>query len=322
VPQFPIFSRAPWFAPGLALCAAMGCAQSTPLDPGFLSDGTAELHAAAPDEWPADCEEHYQFVSHGDAPDDKFSVPAGQEIHPQIMFTAPWTGDVQAVAFRPITDNAAVLHHWILYGGQYTFITGWAPGGDVNRGSLPPDVGMYIPSGSPLRLDVHYNNLTGTSDQLDGSGVEVCVIRSPEKFRPNTATVAAIIGNPTVPPHQRVDNSTTCTVSARPDGATLVAESPHMHLLGVHAKLELTQDGIGKVLHDAPFSFDQQHVSLIEPRVIVRSGDKMTVTCSFQNDTDRTVTFGENTDDEMCFNFVTVYPLDGFSCLPDNWSHP
>jgi hypothetical protein len=26
------------------------------------------------------------------------------------------------------------------------------------------------------------------------------------------------------------------------------------------------------------------------------------------------VTFGENTENEMCFNFILVYPKGGFSC--------
>ncbi|MET0384957.1 MAG: hypothetical protein ABW321_03310 [Polyangiales bacterium] len=40
----------------------------------------------------------------------------------------------------------------------------------------------------------------------------------------------------------------------------------------------------------------------------------MRITCSYQNDTDRAAGFGENTGDEMCFNFVMVYPKDNFGC--------
>jgi hypothetical protein len=268
--------------------------------------------------WPADCEQHYSLTSNAGTPGSKYVVPAGQEIHPQILFDAPWTSDVQAVAFRPITDNRRVLHHWILYGSDGSFITGWAPGADDTHNALPADVGMYIPTAGKLRLDMHYNNLPGTVDQLDGSGVEICAISTPQKFRKNTAAIVGLIGNPTVPARSRVDNVTKCTVDTKTGTATLIAESPHMHTLGVHAKLELTQNGVTRVLHDAPFNFDQQHSTPLDPAVIVKTGDTLTVTCSFQNDTNRVVTFGENTGDEMCFNFVAAYPKGGFSCRL-NW---
>jgi hypothetical protein len=288
------------------------------------SDPTCAGTPAAPTEnptptmevvnWPADCDAHYQLLSYSGTPGTKYTVPAGQEIHPQVMLTIPWKGEVQAVAFKPIVDNSKVLHHWILNGADGTFITGWAPGGEGNKKPLPADVGMYMPSSGQLRLDMHYNNLTGSASEQDASGVEVCVISDKTKFRKNTATVVGIIGNANAPAHQHVDNATTCTVTASMGTATLIGNSPHMHLLGVHAKFELTQDGKHTVLHDDAFSFDDQHSWPLDPPVVVKSGDKFTVTCSYTNNTDKAATFGENTGNEMCFNFVTVYPKGGFSC--------
>ncbi|MET0384421.1 MAG: hypothetical protein ABW321_00610, partial [Polyangiales bacterium] len=235
--------------------------------------------------WPADCDATYRFVSHGEAATDKFTIPAGHEVHPQIMFDIPWTGDVQAIAFRPVTDNPKVLHHWILYGTDGSFLAGWAPGADETEGDLPADVGMYLPSSGQLRLDMHYNNLVSSTPEQDGSGVEVCVIGTPSKFRPNTATVIGIIGNASAPARKRVDNTSSCTVRAPQGPATLLGTSPHMHTMGVHAKLELIRAGQITVLHDAPFVFDQQHTWPLEPRVKVESGDELRITCSYQNDT-------------------------------------
>jgi hypothetical protein len=287
------------------------------------SDPTCGGAPAAPTEnpapatevkWPDDCDAHYQMLSYSGSPGTKYTIQPGQEIHPQVMIAIPWKGEVQAVAFRPIVDNSKVLHHWILNGADGTFITGWAPGGQGNKTPLPADVGMYMPSSGQLRLDMHYNNLTGTAAEQDASGVEVCVISDKAKFRKNTATVVGIIGNANAPAHQHVDNATTCTVTASMGTATLIGNSPHMHLLGVHAKFELTQDGKQTVLHDDAFSFDDQHSWPLDPAVTVKTGDKFTVTCSYTNNTDKGATFGENTGNEMCFNFVTVYPKGGFSC--------
>jgi hypothetical protein len=43
---------------------------------------------------------------------------------------------------------------------------------------------------------------------------------------------------------------------------------------------------------------------------MVMPGDTLTTTCVYNNTTDNTVTFGENTENEMCFNFVTAWPLN------------
>jgi hypothetical protein len=131
---------------------------------------------------------------------------------------------VQAIAFRPITDNLKVLHHWILYfnstrgltgggtggstgggpggstggatggtgGGGFDpgggFITGWAPGDD-DRTPYPPDVGMEMPKGPrSLRLDMHYYSMNETAPQNDRSGVEVCIVKGAH-LRPKPAAV-------------------------------------------------------------------------------------------------------------------------------------
>jgi len=291
--------------------AAAPVPQNTPDPQG--AEGTPVAQAAGEIPWPADCETHYKLmINQGTA---KSQVPAGVETHPQGSIKPPWTGDVQAVAFHPITDNKRILHHWILYAADGSFLTGWAPGADENaKNPLPADVGMYLPATGNMRMDVHYNNLTGTKVEEDASGVEVCVISTPSKFRKNTATVVGILGNASAPAHQHVDNSTTCTVTASMGTATVVSNSPHMHQLGVHAKLVLKQGGMTSVVHDGDFTFDNQHAYPLDPPVVVKTGDQFTVTCSYTNDTAKNVAFGQNTEDEMCFNFINVYPKGGFSC--------
>jgi hypothetical protein len=270
-------------------------------------------------QWPADCQDHYKLVAYaGSTPGGgKYTVAAGSEEHPSFFYTPPWAGAVQAVAFKPITDNAAVLHHWILYDSQGQFVTGWAPGSEKDRPPLPADVGMYLPaanSGQQLRLDVHYNNLGGTSAEMDASGVEACVISDMSKFRANTATIYGFTGNANAPAHQMVDNVSNCSITAQ-SPVHLLTNSPHMHKLGVHAKLVWTpQGGQPNVLHDAPFSFDDQQ-SYALTNIILNSGDQMQVTCSYNNTSDVNVSFGQNTEDEMCFNFALYYPMGALSCF-------
>jgi hypothetical protein len=272
--------------------------------------------------WPEDCEEFFTLTtSSRTSPSDKYVVPAGGEEHPQFIFDAPWgTDDVQVLAYRPITDNSRILHHWILYenstGGIFggglggKFLVGWAPGSQGNTG-MPDDVGMYMPGGADkLRLDVHYYNLGNTQAESDASGVELCITRSPRTY---TATVSGLTGNATAPVG-RSDNVSSCTVNLTgADEVTFLSVSPHMHKLGVHAKLELTRAGQKTALHDAPFSFEDQRIYELD-NLAIRDGDVLTTTCSYENDTGRGVSFGENSDDEMCFNFVTYYPMGAFQC--------
>jgi len=292
---------------------------------GGSVDAPRAITAASDDfQWPPDCEQFYTLTtSSKTSPGDKYVVGAGSEEHPQFVFDAPWgTDNVQLLAYRPIADNTKVLHHWILYqndasglfggglgGGK--FLVGWAPGSQGNTAGMPEDVGMYMPGGTQsLRLDVHYYNLSGTEPEPDASGLEMCVTH---KLRPNTATVIGLTGNATAPVGHS-DNVTSCTAAVTGTAPVhFLSVSPHMHKLGVHAKLELTRAGTKSALHDAPFDFlDQKIYDLGD--LPIQNNDVLSTTCSYDNDTGHTVKFGQNSDDEMCFNFVTYFPMGALRC--------
>jgi hypothetical protein len=48
--------------------------------------------------------------------------------------------------------------------------------------------------------------------------------------------------------------------------------------------------------------------------VIVETGGTITTTCVYTNTTNRNVTFGMNTEDEMCFNFALYWPKGALGC--------
>jgi hypothetical protein len=283
-------------------------------------------------DWPADCEQRYKLLAHGvSMPNDatKFNVTGApsKQFYQCFFFKAPWAADsVQALQFRPVLDDARVVHHWILYGmdsgangtdGQVggsgcsngAFLAGWAPGGTGT--DLPPDVGLQMPTGANayLALQIHYNNVANYPDSLDASGVEFCTTK---KFRANTAGVHWLGSNSIlILPHQTANVVSTCDpTSTQP--AHVLAESPHMHQTGVHAKLVLNRkDGTQETLHDQPFAFaDQRSYPL---SVIVNDGDTLTTTCTYNNTTNGVISFGPNTENEMCYNFVTAYPVGSLS---------
>jgi cytochrome c553 len=283
----------------------------------------------------ADIEKCYELRAHGQAmPGDKtkYMVPGGGETYSGFIFKAPWTTPVQGLRFRHLADNAAVLHHWLLYSesassadgsietcelsgptgflcGQAStraLITGWAPG--RKDFSLPGDVGLELPGpGQLLAVEFHYFN-TGAAAQ-DQSGVEVCVT---SKFRKNTASVSWLgTQQINVAAHAKGDAGGTCTPLRKGMNATdpihVLYSWPHMHKLGRHLKSVVNRaGGMKETMYDGDFSFDFQ--VLHDSALLLMPGDSVTTTCTFDNTTDGTVSFGQSTTQEMCYNFTYAWP--------------
>jgi hypothetical protein len=47
-----------------------------------------------------------------------------------------------------------------------------------------------------------------------------------------------------------------------------------------------------------------QELFTLDKPLVLGAGDNVITTCTYNNDTNNAVTFGENTGDEMCFNFA------------------
>ena len=301
-----------WVSAGAPAGASATCA--TPEGTGGDTGGGVGPDGKPAAVWdPSQCDEVYPLLSHGTG-SSKFSVSPG-ESHPSVTLDAPWGNeDVQAINFHPISDNKAVLHHWILYGGG--FLAGWAPGDDA-RQPFPDHVGMQMPKGAgSLRLDMHYYNQTG-SVQQDASGVEVCIVKG-ANLRPDTAAVTmsfTVAGFPLAPANNpNYDATSTCNVTASKP-VHLMTAGPHAHKYAKWMKFTVKKkDGTEIVMHDHAFNFGEQGTYPLEPEVIIESGDQVITTCTYSNTTSRNINFGESTDSEMCFNFAAYYPAGGFSC--------
>jgi hypothetical protein len=296
-----------WIAGGAKAGTEAACAPTAP-------------HPNTDAAWPPaeGCDAIYKITAHGEGGlDTPLAVDPKQEIHPQMDFDAPWGDEkVQAIQFRVITDNKKVLHHWILYAGS-AFLTGWAPG-DEERPPFPADVGMDLPTGAgALRLDMHYNSLTATQTEMDKSGVEICVVKG-ARLRKNSAAITmsfAVIGFPLVPANVSNYQATSKCKIVADQPIHLMSASPHSHTYAVGHKFTVTKkDGTEIVMLDKPFQFGEQKSYPLEKEQILESGDTVTTTCIYTNKGNTDISFGENTGDEMCFNFASYYPKDGFSC--------
>jgi hypothetical protein len=273
----------------------------------------------------------YEFQTHGvSSPKDtsKFTVPTGQSYN-QFYYAIPWPAGTLATRFGANFDNLQVLHHWLGFGessptasdgtvetnvlgttlGETAeLVGGWAVGGC--NVVFPPDMGLKLPTTGLIMIQWHHFNSTGKPAQ-DGSKVQWCTV--PQKERANIGGLT-FLGTENfnglwgMPPGQVSNFSGTCTNSSGKP-ITIVGFYPHMHLLGVNMKSEVTKmSGAKEMVFDHPFVFDHQVNYMLNPGYVLNPGDKVTSTCTFNNTTTQPVAFGQSTMQEMCYQFTFAFP--------------
>ena len=281
-----------------------------------------------PDELP--CEVTHTFTAHANGSGtDPFHVPLVDNLYECFTFASPLAAETQITAWAPIVDDERVLHHWILYKtsqqqpdggvgpcnmpGDASFVAGWAPGG--TNFIMPDDVGLEF--GGPddyYILQLHYNNTGGYDDALDNSGVAFCT----SEPRPNTAGIIWLGTTGISIPADAVGHEETgvCPSSATgllPFNLNIIASFPHMHELGRQLETTVYRGGAGgpaeTLVNADPFSFDNQVMYPHDPHFVLEPGDELVTTCTYDNTYGTPVSFGEDTEDEMCFNFIMAYPI-------------
>lgn len=308
--------------------------------PGSSADGGVSADAGSTVySWPEDCETHHTFRAHNVAGVDdtsKKQVAAGAQYYASYYYRAPFDSEVQGLKFRSIIDNKKIVHHWILYGvdsssehdgavqggegqpigsmeGEF-YIAGWAPGApDIE---MPDGVGLHMPTGgsATFRLEIHYFNTSPNAvAEQDASGVEFCTT---SKKRKEEAAVHWLgTTNLRIPAGRKTDVNSTCRPMISNGPVHLLSLSAHMHTAGVHARaiLNRANGGAPVTLLDDSFSFMEQGGFRLPrdgsaPDVEVNAGDTIATTCSFDNTTNTTKTFGSNTENEMCFFYALAWP--------------
>ncbi len=190
----------------------------------------------------------------------------------------------------------------------------YASGVGTSPLDFPANVGLRIPAGTQIHLNLHLYN----ASDAPLSGDTVIMVRKVAAAPPMLAEMVfagkiifSISGRPE---DQPVEISGGCTVQ---QPYTLFATWPHMHQLAVHQKIELIRGGSPTVLHDGAYSFLEQEYYLEEPFVNVQAGDQIRVTCRYNNTTGGSVSFGESSDNEMCFGGLYRFPAQNsglFQC--------
>ena len=244
-------------------------------------------------------------------------------------------------AITPKVDNKRIVHHMLLFkappgtssrcnGSEMLndLIAGWAPGQD--GWFLPDGVAFKMEPGEVFQLQIHYD-ATNDNGKDDRSGMNLYYTDSAEHEAGVLWTGAVIVDGeqnqggfgefviPADEPAHEVKGTCTLNSLHAPDGEMYVFGAwPHMHLLGSHMEAYAQRiSAPDQCLVESRFSFEDQRGYRYREPVLMKPGDTIHTTCTFDNssgnpnnpyDPPRDIHWGEETDNEMCFNFLMYYP--------------
>jgi Copper type II ascorbate-dependent monooxygenase, C-terminal domain len=250
-----------------------------------------------------------------------WSLDPGLEAYTCVVATVP--EEMFVHAFRPVAPEGT--HHTVLTVGNIgedgTFPCSagtngqnmiYGSGVGTEAGVMPPGVAVKLEAGSKLLLNLHLFNVS--TDTITGtSGIEIQRIEPDDVVYEATSVLAGPL-DLNIPAQSTVTETGYCTM---PTDTTIFAVGPHMHQLGTHMTVTAQMAGGDEVMHDAPYTFDDQRHVAIDPPLQLSAGDQVKVDCTYNNTTNSSVGFGDSSNQEMCFAGLFLYPADaalGFIC--------
>ncbi len=222
---------------------------------------------------------------------------------------------IQAAEARP--GNRAVVHHIIVFvmppGGGMRFgggaQLGYAPG--MPPRVFKPGTAMKVPAGSKLLFQMHYTPIGTPQEDLSYIGFKYADPKTVQK-----KVIGSMTGNFSfrIPPGA---DSYEVTSKKKFRRDTLITSIlPHMHVRGKDMRLELEYpDGRREVVLDVPkYDFNWQLWYNFEEPLFVPKGARLHCIAHFDNsegnpfnpDPTKTVTWGEQTWEEMMFGFYSA----------------
>jgi len=295
---------------------------AAPREPGAICGQGAAPTATTPRALACDADTHvgpaHPYAIKPDVPDEYvcygFDVTRASKRH--------------VIGLGPRVENASVVHHLLLFRSteavspeptpckanpplDWRLHGAWAPGGDAMM--LPPQAGFPEEGISHWVMQVHYSNLGGLTGQVDASGYDLCTTDQLRRY--DAGILATGTTDLLIPPRSATD--TTCFYNwgagATGDFRTehpsihVFGVMPHMHKLGTSMSVHRLAPGLPRrTLIDSKFEFGSQSTYQVD--AVVGQLDQIQTRCSWKNSGDQPVSWGEETNAEMCFAFLSYYP--------------
>jgi len=273
------------------------------------------------------------------APAEAFQVPSGgQDVYRCFVIRTRFAEDRYLSAVEYVPGNRTVVHHVLTYldtagradalahadsGSAYPCfggpgfsaagsIGGWAPGSPPTV--MPEGVGMLLPVGARVVLQVHYHNRTGvTHSDLTRVGLHFARTPIDKRYRSIPIWNTAL----TIPAGAaRHEVRASWTVPARWN-LHAIGVFPHMHLLGRQMVVTATYaDGtVRPLIRIDDWDFHWQGGYDYAQPVPLPGGTRIDLVAVYDNSEGnrrnpnhppKDVSWGENTTDEMCIAFLRV----------------
>lgn len=184
---------------------------------------------------------------------------------------------------------------------------GWAPGNFPRY--LPQGVGMPLPKGSDIVMQVHYHK-TGKVEQ-DKTAIGLYFAKKPIEKRYRVWPLTSL-GIDIPPGVERHEVKASMVI---PWDTHALSVTPHMHLLGREIKVTATlpDKSVRNMIWIKDWDYRWQDTYVYQDPLPLPKGTRLDLVAYFDNSTrnplnpstpPRRVTFGEQTTDEMCFAFV------------------
>jgi hypothetical protein len=161
--------------------------------------------------------------------------------------------------------------------------------------NIPDGAARFVDTGSQVVLQLHLLNAS------DKPVTDFAEVRMDQSLETDADPVGLYVFGTTslaLPPKQPSTVQSTCEVK---EDVNIFALMPHMHYLGRKLVLELGADeaSLSPIYTRDPYDFDQQTIADLPLKI--SPGTLSRITCSYENDRDQVITFGESTTNEMCF---------------------
>ncbi|MBK8256126.1 MAG: hypothetical protein IPK82_26085 [Polyangiaceae bacterium] len=250
---------------------------------------------------------------------DEVTVPPGEEKY--LCYAQTLDRDLAIDKFT-YTQTAAV-HHLLLakntvpdpdgtFECDVLFKSSWIPlfgagNGDAEL-AAPEGYGHILPKGTQLLVQLHLLNSSSTEVKTP---IKVDMREVEGEVKP-IGLYAFGTNDINLPAGKQSGVYNDCTVE---HDVSIFAWWPHMHKLGTRLTLEVGPDSssLEEVYRIDPWDFDNQ--TMEAKTLTIPKGSVSRVTCQYDNSLAEDVTFGESSNNEMCFlnTFATgvTEELDG-----------
>jgi len=260
------------------------------------------------------------------------SIPAtGIVAYQYITVTVPVPANtwMRAAIVRP--GNPAVVHHALVFegtlanvlldaGGLGGYFAGYVPGADQE--AFPATTGKLITKGESITFQMHY--VTNGTAQTDQTQIGFYYASTPPPL--TYVTASAYNANITILPGQANYIRTASFTPSTTQDVMLYEINPHMHYRGKNFQYTANYpNGTSEVLLNVPeYEFNWQTGYRFAQPKRLPAGTVINVVGAFDNsaqndwnpDPTATVSFGEQTTDEMFIGYINYAAVSGLEGTP------